>query len=76
VIHVPVDRYEGVPDYESFWDGPVAEVSDMDRVVAARREYAEGKRAERRYLLEQLVSLLLFDLASPTRRRGRGRGPG
>ena len=50
VIHVPVDRYEGVPDYESFWDVPVAEVSDMDSVVAARKEYAEGKRAERRYL--------------------------
>jgi 3D-(3,5/4)-trihydroxycyclohexane-1,2-dione acylhydrolase (decyclizing) len=27
VIHIPVDRYEGVPDYESFWDVPVAEVS-------------------------------------------------
>jgi 3D-(3,5/4)-trihydroxycyclohexane-1,2-dione acylhydrolase (decyclizing) len=50
VIHIPVDRYEGVPDYESFWDVPVAEVSEMDSVVAARKEYAEGKRAERRYL--------------------------
>src|SRR5215213_3768304 len=50
VIHIPVDRYESVPDYESFWDVPVAEVSEMDSVVAARKEYAEGKRAERRYL--------------------------
>jgi 3D-(3,5/4)-trihydroxycyclohexane-1,2-dione acylhydrolase (decyclizing) len=50
VIHIPVDRYEGVPDYESFWDVPVAEVSEIDSVVAARKEYAEGKRAERRYL--------------------------
>ncbi len=50
VIHIPVDRYEGVPDYESFWDVPVAEVSEMDSVAAARKEYAEGKRAERRYL--------------------------
>jgi 3D-(3,5/4)-trihydroxycyclohexane-1,2-dione acylhydrolase (decyclizing) len=50
VIHVPVDRYEGVPDYESFWDVPVAEVSGMESVVAAREEYAENKRAERRYL--------------------------
>src|SRR3712207_4746588 len=50
VIHVPVDRYEGVPSYESFWDVPVAEVSEMDSVVEARKEYVENKRAERRYL--------------------------
>lgn len=50
VIYVPVDRYEGVPDYESFWDVPVAEVSEMETVVAARQEYAENKQAERRYI--------------------------
>jgi len=50
VIYVPVDRYEGVPDYESFWDVPVAEVSVMESVVAARKEYAANKQAERRYL--------------------------
>jgi 3D-(3,5/4)-trihydroxycyclohexane-1,2-dione acylhydrolase (decyclizing) len=50
VIHVPVDRYEGVPTYESFWDVPVAEVSEMDSVTGAREEYARGRQAERRYL--------------------------
>jgi 3D-(3,5/4)-trihydroxycyclohexane-1,2-dione acylhydrolase (decyclizing) len=50
VIHVPVDRYEGVPSYDSFWDVPVAEVSEMDSVVEARKEYVENRRAERRYL--------------------------
>src|SRR5215212_10650527 len=50
VIHIPVDRYEGVPDYESFWDVPVAEVSEMDSVVAARKVYAQNRRSERRYL--------------------------
>jgi 3D-(3,5/4)-trihydroxycyclohexane-1,2-dione acylhydrolase (decyclizing) len=50
VIHIPVDRYEGVPDYESFWDVPVAEVSGMETVRSAREEYAENKRTERRYL--------------------------
>jgi 3D-(3,5/4)-trihydroxycyclohexane-1,2-dione acylhydrolase (decyclizing) len=50
VIYVPVDRYEGVPTYESFWDVPVAEVSEMDSVAAARKEYAESRKAERRYL--------------------------
>ena len=50
VIHIPVDRYEGVPSYESFWDVPVAEVSEMESVVSARQEYEENKKAERRYL--------------------------
>ena len=50
VIHIGVDRYEGVPDYEAFWDVPVAEVSGMASVRAAREEYAENKKAERRYL--------------------------
>ena len=50
VIHIPVDRYEGVPDYESFWDVPVAEVSKMETVVAAREEYVQNRRAERRHL--------------------------
>src|SRR5215212_2504019 len=50
VIHVPVDRYETVPTYESFWDVPVAEVSEMDSVIDAREEYARGRQAERRYL--------------------------
>jgi 3D-(3,5/4)-trihydroxycyclohexane-1,2-dione acylhydrolase (decyclizing) len=50
VIHIPVDRYESVPDYESFWDVPVAEVSEMETVMAARKEYAENRKAERRYL--------------------------
>jgi len=50
VIHIAVDRYEGVPDYESFWDVPVAEVSETKTVTAAREEYAANKEAERRYL--------------------------
>jgi 3D-(3,5/4)-trihydroxycyclohexane-1,2-dione acylhydrolase (decyclizing) len=50
VIHIPVDRYEGVPSYESFWDVPVAEVSELDTVIEARKEYAANKQAERRYL--------------------------
>ena len=50
VIHVPVDRCEGVPTCESFWDVPVAEVSEMDSVVATCKEYAEGRQAEHSYL--------------------------
>jgi 3D-(3,5/4)-trihydroxycyclohexane-1,2-dione acylhydrolase (decyclizing) len=50
VVHIPVDRFAGVPDYDSFWDVPVAEVSEMESVIEAREAYAEGRRAERRYL--------------------------
>jgi 3D-(3,5/4)-trihydroxycyclohexane-1,2-dione acylhydrolase (decyclizing) len=50
VIHIEVDRYEGVPDYESWWDVPVAEVSRMETVQSARAEYEEGRRARRHYL--------------------------
>jgi 3D-(3,5/4)-trihydroxycyclohexane-1,2-dione acylhydrolase (decyclizing) len=53
VIHIAVDRYAGVPDYESFWDVPVAEVSETESVVAARKLYAENRKAERRYLQEE-----------------------
>lgn len=50
VIHVPVDRYEGVPAYDSWWDVPVAEVSDAGPVRDARRAYEEAGRKRRWYL--------------------------
>ncbi|MBF6611560.1 MAG: 3D-(3,5/4)-trihydroxycyclohexane-1,2-dione acylhydrolase (decyclizing) [Chloroflexi bacterium] len=39
VIYIQNDRYVGVPGYESWWDVPVAEVSEMPAVQAARREW-------------------------------------
>jgi 3D-(3,5/4)-trihydroxycyclohexane-1,2-dione acylhydrolase (decyclizing) len=48
VIHVAVDRYEGVPSYESWWDVPVAEVSTSDHVAEARRDHERGA-ANRRW---------------------------
>ncbi|HEY0416607.1 MAG TPA: 3D-(3,5/4)-trihydroxycyclohexane-1,2-dione acylhydrolase (decyclizing) [Gaiellaceae bacterium] len=50
VIVVEVDRYEGVPSYESWWDVPVAEVSELPAVQAARRDYETAREAERRLL--------------------------
>jgi 3D-(3,5/4)-trihydroxycyclohexane-1,2-dione acylhydrolase (decyclizing) len=50
VVHIEVDRYEGVPSYESWWDVPVAEVSDDARVRAARGEYERARAAQRQYL--------------------------
>ncbi len=50
VIYIQNDRYVGVPGYESWWDVPVAEVSEMETVRDARAAW-EAKRAEERYYL-------------------------
>ena len=50
VICIEVDRYEGVPSYESWWDVPVSEVASVDAVKAARESYEASKKKERRYL--------------------------
>ena len=50
VICIEVDRYEGVPNYESWWDVPVAEVSTVEAVKAARLEYEKARKKEQRYL--------------------------
>jgi 3D-(3,5/4)-trihydroxycyclohexane-1,2-dione acylhydrolase (decyclizing) len=47
VIHVPVDRYEGVPSYESWWEVPVAEVSESAEVRKARGEHERGAARRR-----------------------------
>jgi 3D-(3,5/4)-trihydroxycyclohexane-1,2-dione acylhydrolase (decyclizing) len=43
VLAIEVDRYEGVPGYESWWDVPVAEVSEVETVKAARAEYEQAR---------------------------------
>src|SRR5438105_312650 len=50
VLCIEVDRYEGVPDYESWWDVAVSEVATVDAVKAVRRSYDNSKKNERRYL--------------------------
>jgi 3D-(3,5/4)-trihydroxycyclohexane-1,2-dione acylhydrolase (decyclizing) len=50
VVHVEVDRYEGVPSYESWWDVPVAEVSTDEAVREARAEYERARQAQRQYV--------------------------
>jgi 3D-(3,5/4)-trihydroxycyclohexane-1,2-dione acylhydrolase (decyclizing) len=50
VIHIEVDRYRGVPGYESWWDVPVAEVSEEEDVRAAREEYERAHARQRHYL--------------------------
>jgi 3D-(3,5/4)-trihydroxycyclohexane-1,2-dione acylhydrolase (decyclizing) len=43
VLAIEVDRYEGVPAYESWWDVPVAEVSAVEAVRAARAAYERSR---------------------------------
>ena len=50
VIHIEVDRYASVPSYESWWDVPVAEVSQPASVRDARAAYEKAKPKQRRYL--------------------------
>src|SRR3954451_6846957 len=49
-IHVEVDRYAGVPDFEGWWDVPVAEVSESEPVRRAREAYERDRAAQRSYL--------------------------
>ena len=46
-IYVEVDRYAGVPNYETWWDVPVAEVSEVPAVQEARAEYEQQRRRQR-----------------------------
>ncbi|MEX2272430.1 MAG: 3D-(3,5/4)-trihydroxycyclohexane-1,2-dione acylhydrolase (decyclizing) [Vicinamibacterales bacterium] len=44
VIHVQVDPLRGVPGFDSWWDVPVAEVSDQPEVQDARRRWERARR--------------------------------
>jgi len=45
VVETAID--ERVPGYESWWDVPIAEVSEVESVRAARKNYEENRRKER-----------------------------
>ena len=47
VIVAEVEKEVRVPGYESWWDVPVAEVSEMETVQAARDKYEDAVKAER-----------------------------
>ncbi len=50
VIYVGVDRYDGVPSYDSWWDVPVAAVSNVPAVEAARAAHEAARAEQRAYL--------------------------
>ena len=50
VVKIDVDYYEQVPGYESWWDVPVAEVSEVDTAQEAYKAYESDKQKERYFL--------------------------
>ncbi len=50
VIVVETDIDQRVPGYESWWDVPIAEVSEMPSVRAVRTLYETARKKERHYL--------------------------
>lgn len=51
VIYIQNDRYMGVPNYESWWDVAVAEVSDIESVRSAREEWSEMRKKGKVFFL-------------------------
>jgi 3D-(3,5/4)-trihydroxycyclohexane-1,2-dione acylhydrolase (decyclizing) len=47
VVVVETSYDERVPGYESWWDVPIAEVSERESVRAARKKYEEARKKER-----------------------------
>lgn len=50
VVKIDVDFDERVPGYESWWDVPIAEVSEVDTAQQAYEEYKVAKQKERYFL--------------------------
>ena len=50
VVYVPVDPQQGVPGYDSWWDVPVAEVSEQASVQQARRAWEQGRTRQRYFV--------------------------
>jgi 3D-(3,5/4)-trihydroxycyclohexane-1,2-dione acylhydrolase (decyclizing) len=50
VVCIETDRYAGVPSYESWWDVPVAEISEQESVRAAREQYERDASAQRPFV--------------------------
>ena len=50
VIYIQNDSYVAIPNYEGWWDVPVAEVSEQPSVQAARADWATTRPQERNFL--------------------------
>ena len=49
VIYVETDLYQGVDGY-SWWEVPIAEVSEVDTVKEAYQDYKEKRKKQRNYM--------------------------
>jgi 3D-(3,5/4)-trihydroxycyclohexane-1,2-dione acylhydrolase (decyclizing) len=47
VVVIETDYSQRVPGYESWWDVPIAEVSEVESVRAARAKYVEARKKEK-----------------------------
>ncbi len=47
VVVIETDYSKRVPGYESWWDVPIAEVSEVDSVKQARAKYVEARKKQR-----------------------------
>lgn len=50
VVVVETDLESRVPGYESWWDVPISEVSEVEAVQSAREEYEKAVKKERNFL--------------------------
>jgi 3D-(3,5/4)-trihydroxycyclohexane-1,2-dione acylhydrolase (decyclizing) len=50
LVEIETDPLVPAPSSESWWDVAVAEVSDLDTTVQARKSYEAAKAQQRRYL--------------------------
>ena len=48
-VVIEVDKEQRVPGYESWWDVAISEVSEIDIIRAARAQYEQDVKKERRY---------------------------
>jgi 3D-(3,5/4)-trihydroxycyclohexane-1,2-dione acylhydrolase (decyclizing) len=48
-VVIEVDKEQRVPGYESWWDVPISEVSEIESIRKARSAYDEAIRKERHY---------------------------
>ena len=49
VIVIEVDKEMRVPGYESWWDVPISEVSEIESIRKARAQYEQAVKKERRH---------------------------
>ena len=50
VIYIKTDIYRTVKGYHAWWEVPIAEVSSLEEVKRARKEYEENKKRQKYYL--------------------------